>query len=94
MAKDKTFVQTNLGNEDLRGYVARLEKAGHLKRIAAAVDLKHELGAISAITLDRNGPALLFENIKGYPGHSLVTNVMDSAEKLALGFGTLPDGRA
>ncbi|MEE8115015.1 MAG: hypothetical protein V3T23_11765, partial [Nitrososphaerales archaeon] len=96
MVKDESqaSARTKVGNVDLRGYVASLEDAGLLKRITTEVDLKHELGAISALNMDRNGPALLFENIKGYPGHSLVTNLMDSPEKLALGFGTAPDGWA
>ncbi len=96
MVKDESqaAARTKVGNVDLRGYVASLEDAGLLKRITVEVNLKHELGAISALNMDRNGPALLFENIKGYPGHSLVTNLMDSPEKLALGFGTAPDGRA
>jgi len=30
---------------------------------------------ITARSIERKGPALLFENIKGYPGKSLVTNI-------------------
>ncbi len=76
---------------DLRGFLSLLEERGLLKRVKAQVDLKHEIGAICARTLDRKGPALLFENIKGYAGKSLAANLLSKTEQLALAFGTDPD---
>ena len=77
---------------DLREYLQLLEAAGLLKRIHAEVDLKHELGAICATAMDKGLPhALSFENIKGYPGKSIVSNIMFSMEELAIIFNAEPD---
>lgn len=78
---------------DLRDYLDLLEKQGLLKHINAEVDLKHEIGAICARSLQRNGPALQFDNIKGYQGKPLVCNIMSTMEQLALIFNTEPDVR-
>lgn len=59
---------------DLREYLDRLEEAGELMRVTAEVDWNLELGAISRRSMDLRGPALLFENIKGYPGQSVFAN--------------------
>lgn len=77
--------------KDLRGYLALLKEAGLLKPVKAEVDIRHEIGAICARALERNGPGLLFENIKGYEGKSLVTNIVYSIEQLAIAFNTDPD---
>src|SRR5436309_13612189 len=51
---------------DLREWLGRLDKDGELGRITAEVDWDRELGAIARRVLEKKGPALLFENIKGY----------------------------
>ncbi|MGH7771893.1 MAG: UbiD family decarboxylase [Candidatus Binatia bacterium] len=76
---------------DLRGYLRLLESAGLLQRIEAEVDLKYEIGAICVRSLDRRGPGLLFENIKGYKGMPLVSNIISTTEQLAIAFGTEAD---
>src|SRR5947208_15254115 len=73
--------------DDLRGFLDRLEAAGLAKHVTAEVDPQYELGAICARSIDRDGPALIFENIKGYPGDRLVSNVISSLDQLALAFG-------
>ena len=50
----------------LRSFMDQLEAAGDLCRIDAEVDWDQELAAISRVNLGQAGPALLFENIKGY----------------------------
>jgi UbiD family decarboxylase len=80
-----------VGYRDLRGYLKLLEAAALLKRISAETELKHELGAIAARSLDMDGPALLFENIRGYRGMPLVTNILSTTAQLAVAFGTDPD---
>ena len=72
--------------KDMRGYLDLLESHGLLHRIKAEVDLKHEVGAITARSLERGGPALLFENVKDYPGMPLVSNIMSSPEQVARPF--------
>ena len=57
---------TNSCYMDLRAFLARLEAEGELKRVKAAVDAKHELGAICKLSNEKpNSPALLFENVRG-----------------------------
>lgn len=51
---------------DLRAWISCLENAGELCRIRVPVDWEVEIGAIVSSVLARKGPALLFENIKGY----------------------------
>src|SRR5262245_7901117 len=51
---------------DLRQWMQVLEKEGELRRITAEVDWDREIGAIARRVLERKGPALLFENIRGY----------------------------
>lgn len=51
---------------DLRSWLATLEAHGELRRISAEVDWNQEIGAIARINLALQGPALLFENIKGH----------------------------
>ena len=51
--------------QDLREFIAELEKRGELKRITTEVDANLEITEICRRTLDKKGPALLFENVKG-----------------------------
>ncbi len=51
---------------DLREFIAQLEKEGDLQRIGAEVDWDLELSHISKLNDEKGGPALLFENVKGY----------------------------
>lgn len=51
---------------DLRDFISQLEKLGELKRISVEVDPHLEMTEICDRTLRAGGPALLFENPKGY----------------------------
>ena len=51
---------------DLRDFIATLEAEGQLVRISTEVDPNLEMTEIADRTLRRGGPALLFENPKGY----------------------------
>ncbi len=51
---------------DLRDFLTLLEKQGELKRITLPVDPYLEMTEIADRTLRAGGPALLFENPKGY----------------------------
>lgn len=79
------------GYDDIRGYVEALEGAGMLRRVTAEVDLKHEIGAISVRALERGGPAIVFENVKDYPGMPLATNLLTTDERVAFALGVDPD---
>ena len=66
---------------DMRQWMALLEKAGELRRITAEVDWDREIGAIARRVLEKRGPALLFENIKGYRERSLHQAVRERARR-------------
>ena len=51
---------------DLREWIALLEREGELHRITAKVDWDCEIGTLSRRVLEKQGPALLFENIKDH----------------------------
>ena len=55
-----------MGYKNLREWIAMLESEGELKRISTEVDWQGEIGAITRKVFSKRGPALLFENIKGY----------------------------
>ncbi len=51
---------------DLRSYIDQCAQAGELRRVTAPVDWNLEISHISKLVEERKGPALLFENVKGY----------------------------
>ena len=72
--------------KDLRDFIAALEKEGELKRVSTEVSSHLEVTEISDRTLKSQGPALLFENIKG-SSIPLLANLFGSARRIALGMG-------
>ena len=73
--------------KDLRDWLERVDKMGEL-RILNGADWNLEIGAIRELVDKRkNGPALLFDEIKGYPkGYRLLVNSMGAIKRLALTF--------
>jgi len=71
---------------DLRSFVAALESAGKLMRVAVEVDPHLEMTEICDRVLRAGGPALLFEKPKG---HSIpvLGNLFGTPERVALGMG-------
>ncbi len=77
---------------DLRSALKLLENTpGQLLRTDCPVDPNGELAGVyrnvgAGGTVDRSniGPAMMFQNIKGYPGHRIVTGIMASRERTAL----------
>jgi UbiD family decarboxylase len=79
-----------MGFMDLRQWVTLFEKDGELRRIAAPVDWDREIGAVARRVLEKKGPALLFENIKGYESGrctKLVTGILGTRGRLAMALG-------
>ena len=90
---------------DLREWIAALEKAGELKRVRAEVDPILEITEITdrvsknTTELPPNetrlgwgthkigGPALLFENVKGYAGSKVLINQFGSARRMNMALG-------
>jgi len=96
--------------DDLRQWIAALDRAGELKRIQTEADPILEIteitdrvsksghvgtaaSAVQPSGARRNppqkpgGPALLFQNIKGYPGHQLLINQFGSEARMKLALG-------
>jgi 4-hydroxy-3-polyprenylbenzoate decarboxylase len=100
--------------DDLRQWIAALDRAGELKRIKTEVDPILEIteitDRISKMHLQKDkknegapskpifglggnhesqpgGPALLFQNIKGHPGHQLLINQFGSEARMKLALG-------
>ncbi|TXK98293.1 3-octaprenyl-4-hydroxybenzoate decarboxylase [Methylococcaceae bacterium HT1] len=72
--------------KDLRGFIAQLEKKGELKRITQEVDPVLEMTEISDRTLKQGGPALLFENPKGF-NIPVLANLFGTPDRVAMGMG-------
>ncbi|MBI4489780.1 MAG: UbiD family decarboxylase [Deltaproteobacteria bacterium] len=71
--------------EDLRGYLSYLEKEGQLLRVEEEVDPRFEIAAGIRKTSDIQGPALLFERIKGFPGWRVLGGLFATRKLVALG---------
>ena len=71
---------------DLREWIAALDRAGELRRIRTEADPILEITEIAdRVSKSPNGgPALLFENVKGYPGQSVLINQFGSARRMNL----------
>ncbi len=72
--------------KDLRDFIAMLEARGELKRISTEVDPHLEMTEICDRTLRVEGPALLFENPKGYDT-PVLANLFGTPKRVALGMG-------
>jgi len=72
--------------EDLRDFVAQLEDAGTLRRIAVPVSPKLEMTEICDRTLRAGGPALLFERPTGAT-MPVLGNLFGTVERVAAGMG-------
>ncbi len=84
--------------DDLRGWIKALDKAGELKHIHEPVDPILEIaeitdrvskwgrpGSVGAGAKSApGGPALLFENVKGYPGSRVLMNQFGSEQRMKL----------
>jgi len=87
--------------DDLRDWISTLERHGELKRIKAEVSPELEITEItdrvckagarsqgSGVTAYApGGPALLFENVKGHPGHKVLMNQFGSERRMGLALG-------
>ena len=71
---------------DLREFMAFLEQQGELVRISQEIDPNLEMTEISDRTLRAKGPALLFENPKGFDT-PVLCNLFGTPERVAMGMG-------
>ncbi|HLN84166.1 MAG TPA: UbiD family decarboxylase domain-containing protein, partial [Candidatus Binatia bacterium] len=72
---------------DMRGYIETLESMGELRRIEGA-DLNTEVGALTEVAADKQGPALLFSNFDQYPaGFRIISNVFRTCKRTGPAMG-------
>ena len=76
---------------DLRDWIKQLDKAGELRRIREAVNPYLEMSEIADRTAKlgkgtsaAGGPALLFENVTGFPGAKVLMNQFGSERRMKL----------
>ncbi len=72
--------------KDLREFISFLEQRGQLHRITAPVSCELEMTEIADRMIKEDGPALLFENVKGYDIPVLM-NIFCSDQRMAWALG-------
>jgi len=75
--------QKGAGPESLRAFIHLLDEAGCLVRVKEKVHWQFDIGRITRAS---HSP-LLFENIQDYPGQTVFTNGLCSAETIGLAIG-------
>ena len=73
--------------EDLKEFITKLEDAGELKRVTTQVDPDLEIAEILRRVMYSNGPAILFENVKGFE-IPILGNAFGSMKRLEIGLET------
>lgn len=68
--------------KDLREALRALESWGLLRRVKAEVNPELEVAEISRRVMYKKGPTILFENIRGYPGWRMATNLFRDVETI------------
>jgi len=71
---------------DLREFIDQLEVRGELKRIRTEVDSHLEMTELCDRVVKREGPALLFERVKGHT-MPVLGNLFGTPRRVALGMG-------
>lgn len=72
--------------KDLRDFIKQLEAQGELVRVTHEVDPNLEMTEICDRTLKAGGPALLFENPKGFDT-PVLANLFGTPKRVAMGMG-------
>src|SRR6266508_1139325 len=76
---------------ELLEFLARLDEMGDLQKVDEA-DWNVEIGAITEVMVERNGPALLFDSIPGYPkGFRIASNINRIPRHIAVTLGLKHD---
>ena len=87
---DKSAPLSNLSALD--AWLEKVEALGQLMRITAEVDSNLETSTLTyMVGREKGSPALLFENIKGHPGHRAVYNMIGcNLDRFCLAIGEQP----
>jgi len=88
------IMEKDMAYKDIREWLTVLEEEQELHRITAEVDWNLEISEILRRSLAKRGPAVLFENIRGYRDGwctRLFANGLGNRQRLALMFGMPKD---
>jgi 4-hydroxy-3-polyprenylbenzoate decarboxylase len=78
--------------EDLRAFLAKLEKEGELKKIEEEVDWNLEAGAMARRAMEENLPVPFFQKIKGCAeGYRLASCLLTNHRRIAVAMDMPPD---
>jgi len=77
-------------SKDLRNYIVKMEGKKELKRIKKEVDWNLELIHVAKLNEEKGGPALLFENVKGYD-IPVLTSIFGTTRRFAYEFDFPPE---
>jgi 4-hydroxy-3-polyprenylbenzoate decarboxylase len=76
-------------SSDLREFLQQLETNNELRRVLA-VDWNMEIGTIAELVNEREGHALLFDELKDYPaGYRVACGLISTPRRLALALGLI-----
>jgi phenylphosphate carboxylase beta subunit len=75
-----------MGMKEMGDFIKRCEEEGELLRIKKEVDLHLELGHVAKLSEERQGPALLFENVKGHD-IPVLTSAFTTTRRFAIALG-------
>jgi 4-hydroxy-3-polyprenylbenzoate decarboxylase len=75
---------------DLQAFIRHLEQHGELKRVTVEVDPKFEVAELVQRVIRQDGPALLFERVRG-ADFPLVMNMFGSHRRIEVALGRPPE---
>ncbi len=76
---------------DVRQFMEALRKTGDIVHIKQEVDWDLEIGAIGRRACETESPAILFENIRDYPGHRIFAGMLGTFRRVAIALDLAPD---
>ena len=78
--------------DDTREFIEALRASGDLVEVEKEVSWDLELGAISRLACEKDGPAIWFKRIADYPDDiTVLVNPMATWRRVAMAFGLAPD---
>lgn len=81
-----------MAQKDLRSFLAAIEASGDLITVDQEVDWDLELCALGRLACERDGPAILFRNVKDYaPDWRVLVNPIATWRRLAVALGLPAD---
>ncbi|MBN1227079.1 MAG: UbiD family decarboxylase [Deltaproteobacteria bacterium] len=80
-----------MGFKDNREFIKALDKTGDVVHVKQEVDWELEIGAISRRSCEISGPAVMFENIKDYPGQRVLASPLAIYRRFAIALGMDPE---